>query len=285
MSELPESLLEKRDALLARLRQLGSCAVALSGGVDSAVVAKAARLALGDAAVAVTAVSPSLASGELAVARQTAALVGIRHEVVHTGEMDVAEYRRNAPDRCYHCKHELYSQLDVRWVQPLGLQHVVNGANVDDVADYRPGMTAADEHGVVSPLIECGIGKHEVRKLAAHWGLPVADKPASPCLSSRVQYGEQVTPERLRMIDRAESWLREHGFVEMRVRLLSGDVASVEVPLPQVGRLTDTPLGNEMTAAFADLGFREVTVDPEGFRSGRLNEFVPLEELVDHRRG
>jgi uncharacterized protein len=279
MTELPAELAKKRDELLAAIERLGSCAIALSGGVDSAVVAKAAQLALGDRAVAVTAVSPSLASGELEVARATAARVGIRHEVVHTGEMEKESYRRNATDRCYHCKDELYTRLDAEWVRPLGVAHVVNGANVDDVADYRPGMTAAAEHGVLSPLIDCGITKQDVRDLASHWELSVADKPASPCLSSRVQYGQRVTPERLRMIDQAERWLRERGFSELRVRLLEGDVARVEVPESEISRLTETPLHGEMNDVLRGFGFTEVTIDPKGFRSGSMNVFVPLDQL------
>jgi uncharacterized protein len=283
MTELSTELAQKRDELLASLERLGSCAIALSGGVDSAVVAKAALLALGDRAVAVTAVSPSLASGELDVARSTAASIGIRHEVVHTQEMENQAYRRNAPDRCYHCKDELYTRLDAEWVRPLGVAHIVNGANVDDVADYRPGMTAARDHGVLSPLIDCGITKRDVRALASHWELPVADKPASPCLSSRIQYGEQVTPERLRMIDAAEIWLRGRGFSELRVRLLRGDIARVEVPQDEISRLTETPLRRELVAALCGFGFVGVTVDLEGFRSGSMNAFISIDQLANGR--
>ena len=168
----------------------GRCAVAFSGGVDSAVVAKAAQVALGDAAVAVTGTSDALAAGELEAARDLAAQIGIRHVVISTEEFANPDYVANKADRCYHCKTELYSQLG-RMRERLGVDVVVNGANADDLGDYRPGMQAADEHDVRSPLAECGLTKQEVRQLAASWELPVADKPATPCLSSRVAYGLQ----------------------------------------------------------------------------------------------
>ena len=190
------SLDAKRDSLLAALRQLESCAVAFSGGVDSAVVAKAAAIALGDAAVAVTGTSASLAAGELEAAEQIAKLIGIRHVVVATDELESPDYLKNAPDRCYHCKTELYTQLE-RLLPKLDVKAIVNGANADDLGDYRPGMRAASEHRIHSPLADCGITKAEVRELAAAWGLPVWDKPATPCLSSRIAYGEEVTPDRL----------------------------------------------------------------------------------------
>ena len=194
--------------------------VAYSGGVDSAVVAKAAQLALADRAVAVTGTSYSLADGELNAARQLAELIGIRHQVLETREFDNPSYVRNSADRCYHCKTELYTRLD-HYLADLDVDVIVNGANADDLGDYRPGMQAANEHKVQSPLADCGLSGSEVRQLAAQWSLPVWDKPATPCLSSRVAYGEEVTPERLAMIDAAERFLREHGLVELRVPRLS----------------------------------------------------------------
>src|SRR5262245_53551020 len=179
MITLSPELTAKRGRLLDTIRGYGSCAVAYSGGVDSTVVAKAAQLALGDRAVAVTGVSASLASGELDEAQRLAVLIGIRHETIQTDEFNQADYVRNAPDRCYHCKTELYTQMD-GLVERLGVAVVANGANLDDRGDYRPGMQAATEHRVVSPLLECGFTKADVRELAAHWDLPVWDKPASP---------------------------------------------------------------------------------------------------------
>src|SRR5437868_2183257 len=218
------SIDRKRDALLETIRTLRSCAVAFSGGVDSAVVAKAAALALGKSAVAVTGTSASLAEGELETARQVAELIGIRHIVIATDELSRPDYLKNAPDRCYHCKTELYTQLEAL-LPKLGVKAIVNGANADDLGDYRPGMQAASEHRIYSPLAGCGITKAEVRELAAGWGLPVWDKPATPCLSSRIAYGEEVTPERLAMIDRAEQFLRGQGLQNLRVRYHRGDLA------------------------------------------------------------
>lgn len=265
----------KQEQLIDSLRELGGCAVAYSGGVDSAVVAQAAFLALGQRAIAVTGASYSLASGELEAATEIARQIGIQHRVIETSEFTQGSYTRNAPDRCYHCKTELYTQLE-RLLPELGVVTIVNGANADDVGDYRPGMTAAGEHRVHSPLLECGITKSEVRQLAARWGLPVWDKPASPCLSSRVAYGQEVTPERLAMIDRAEQFLREHGFRICRVRYLAGDVARIEVPLAEVPRLCGPALREPVEAELLRLGFRSVTIDPAGFRSGSLNELIQL---------
>ena len=205
------TLVEKRDQLLMLIRSLESCAVAFSAGVDSTVIAKAAQLALGEKALAVTGTSASLASGELDEAKSLAECIGIRHVIISTDEFTNTSYTQNAPDRCYHCKTELYTQMD-GLAERVGVSVVLNGANVDDASDYRPGMKAAEEHSVRSPLAECGFTKADVRALAAHWDLPVWDKPATPCLSSRVAYGEEVTPERLRMIDRAEQLLREQVF-------------------------------------------------------------------------
>ena len=268
----------KRDSLLALLRSFESCAVAFSAGVDSTVVAKGAQLALGDRAVAVTGVSASLAEGELEEARQLARQIGIRHVEIATGEFARSDYTRNAPDRCYHCKTELYTQLD-GLAAKLGVQVVLNGANRDDAGDYRPGMIAASEHSVRSPLLECGFTKEDVRALAAEWNLPVWDKPASPCLSSRVAYGEEVTPERVAMIDRAERLLRAHGFRTARVRYHKGDLARVEVPLADLPRLCEDELRELVTRELHSLGFKFITLDLEGFRSGSLNSLVPLASL------
>ena len=269
------TLTSKQQALLANLRQLESCVVAYSGGVDSAVVAQAAVLALGDGALAVTGVSASLASGEQAAAETLARQIGIRHVVLNTEEFGRPGYLQNAPDRCFHCKTELYSQLQQR-LSDWNVRWIVNGANVDDVGDYRPGMQAAAEHSVRSPLLECGFTKQDVRELAAAWNLPVWDKPATPCLSSRVAYGLEVTPERLARIDQAEQWLRQHGFGQCRVRYHPGDLARVEVPLADLPRLAADDLRREFTAVCLQLGFRFVTLDLAGFRSGSLNSLVTL---------
>jgi uncharacterized protein len=275
--ELSERLLTQRDQLLDLLGSLRRVAVAFSGGVDSAVVAKAAQVALGDAALAVTGVSASLASGELESARDIAALIGIRHEVIRTEEFASASYVRNASDRCYHCKTELYTQIEQLRAKLAGEYVLVNGANVDDLGDYRPGLQAAAEHAVRSPLAECGFTKADVRALAAHWQLPIWDKPASPCLSSRVAYGEEVTPERLRMIDAAEQLLRSLGLATVRVRYHRGDLARLEVPAEAIARLCEPATREMLVARLRELGFKFVTLDLEGFRSGSLNALVLLE--------
>jgi uncharacterized protein len=278
MLELSDELTAKRDRLLQILADCGSCAVAFSGGVDSAVVAKAAHLTLADDVVLVTGTSAALAEGELDVARQVAAAIGVRHVEIVTEEFDNPSYVANAPDRCYHCKSELYSQLD-RLAERAGMKVVVNGANSDDLGDYRPGMQAAAEHRVRSPLAECGFTKQDVRELAAAWNLPVADKPATPCLSSRVAYGQKVTPERLAMVDRAEQFLRSLGFRELRVRYHEGDMARIEVPADEIAELGDDTLRAAVVEELTRLGFKFVTLDLAGFRSGNLNRLIAPEEL------
>jgi uncharacterized protein len=279
MPGFSQKLLTKRDSLLQKLTEYGSCAVAFSGGVDSAVVAKAAQLALGENVVLVTGTSAALASGELDAARALAALIGVRHVEIATEEFDNPSYVANASDRCYHCKSELYAQLD-RIAERAGMKVVVNGANADDMGDYRPGMQAAAEHRVRSPLAECGLTKQDVRELAAEWQLPVAEKPASPCLSSRVAYGQEVTPERLAMIDRAEQFLRSLGVRELRVRYHAGDMARIEVPIDEVAALCDEEVRAAVVNTFTEMGFKFVTLDLAGFRSGNLNRLIAPEELI-----
>lgn len=273
------SLESRRDRLLELIRSYHSCLVAFSGGVDSCLVAKAAVLALGNRAWAVTGVSPSVPPHELDNARQVAALIGIQHECVDTSEFENPAYLRNLADRCYHCKTELYSQLG-RVLERVGAAVVLNGANADDLDDYRPGMQAAREHSVRAPLAECGFTKADVRELARHWDLPVWDKPASPCLSSRVAYGEAVTPERLAMIDRAEQWLRGLGLREVRVRYHGNDLARVEVPSEAIALLASPEVRARLVAGFRSLGFKFVTLDLEGFRSGSFHTLVPESVLV-----
>lgn len=271
---------DRRERLLALLRGYNRVAVAFSGGVDSAVVAMAARLACGEKAVAVTAVSPSLAEGELETAREVAGRIGIRHRLVDTREFERAGYVANAGNRCWFCKTELYSQIETL-LPELDADVIANGANLDDRGDHRPGMQAAREHAVRSPLIEAGLTKADVRELARLWELPVWDKPASPCLSSRIAYGVEVTPERVARVDAAERFLREELEArELRVRLEANDLARIEVPLELLPRLTQPNLRERVAARFRELGFRYVTVDLEGFRSGSLNAVLPAESLV-----
>lgn len=271
-------LRDRRDRLVETLRGYGRVAVAFSGGIDSTVVAQAAQLALGAAAVAVTATSDSLASGELEEAEALARRIGIRHRVIRTDEFADPDYTRNAPDRCYHCKTELYDSL-VALRDELGVDVIASGANLDDAGDHRPGMRAAAEHGVRHPLLECGLTKDDVRALARAWDLPTWDKPASPCLSSRVAYGEEVTPERVRRIDASEQWLRRHGLRLVRVRHHRGDLARIEVPIEELPRLAAPGLRDELVAAFRALGWAFVALDLEGFRSGSLNTLIPADSL------
>jgi uncharacterized protein len=282
MTALSEALAAKRDQLIAAIGRLGACAVAFSGGVDSAVAAKAARLALDEQALAITGESPALAAGELRQASDLARLIGLRHIIVATQELDRPAYAANGPDRCYHCKTELYVQLK-RVAAKHGIQVLINGANADDFRDYRPGMTAAAEHDVRSPLAECGLTKEEVRQLAGHWDLPVADKPATPCLSSRLAYGQEVTPERLRMIDQAEQFLRTLGFRELRVRYHGDDLARVEVPPGEMDALCEPLIRDAVIAELRELGFKFVTLDLAGFRSGSFQSLVPEEALTRFR--
>jgi uncharacterized protein len=278
MSQLPPELAAKRDRLLDLLRSYGSCAVAFSGGLDSTVLAKAAQLALGDRAVAVTGCSASLAVGELDEAKHLAQEIGIRHEIVETGEMSIADYRANQADRCYHCKNELFQRIE-ELAQRMSLAVVADGSNRDDHGEHRPGLEAARRRNVRSPLAECGLTKPEIRRLAEFWKLPTWNKPASPCLSSRIAYGEEVTARRLEMIDQAERFLRQRGFQPLRVRYHKGDMARIEVPVEQIAPLADPEKRHEVIEHLKSLGFRYISLDLEGFRSGSLNAALPVESL------
>lgn len=274
--DAPVSLTAKTDQLLEILRGYESVAVALSGGVDSTVVAAAAERALGEKAIAVTADSPSVPRDEIRLARTLAETIGIAHRVVVTREFEDADYVKNDGARCYFCKDELYSRIE-ELVPELGVQVVCSGANLDDQGDYRPGLTAAAEHRVRHPLQEAGFTKADVRALAKKWGLPVWDKPASPCLSSRLAPGLEVTPERTRRVEDAENYLRGLGLRELRVRLHEGELARIEVPIGEISRLADPAVRTALAQKMKSLGFLFVTLDLEGFRSGSLNDLVPLE--------
>jgi len=283
MNAISLELAAKRDCLLELLRSYGSCAVAYSGGLDSTVLAKAAQLALGDRAVAVTGVSASLAVGELDQCKEIARQIGIRHDVIQTGELAVPEYLANTPDRCYHCKTELFLQVE-KLAARLGVAVIVDGSNRDDHGEHRPGLRAARERKVSSPLAECAFTKADIRALAVFWELPVWNKPATPCLSSRIAYGEPVTPERLAMIDAAERFLRAEGFGPLRVRYHRGDMARIEVALGALEKFTEPSFRRKLVEKLKSLGFKYVALDLEGFRSGSLNAVLPPESLQIQRR-
>jgi uncharacterized protein len=265
------------DRLVSRLRSYGPCAVAFSGGVDSAVVAMAAFQAHGTAAIAVTAVSPSLAQADREFAVEEARSIGIPHREIRTEEFQRPEYRRNSGDRCYFCKDTLYSTTEAL-LSSLPAMLLVNGANQDDLGDHRPGMQAAAQHRVRSPLIEEGIGKQQVRELAAFWNLKARSKPAAPCLASRIAYGVEVTEERVARIEHAEAFLKSLlQCEELRVRLEQSELARIELPVKVLPQLMDDDRRRAVTECLKSLGFRCITLDLEGFRSGNLNQLlVPL---------
>jgi uncharacterized protein len=273
---LTPELALKRDRLLELMRSLDRVAVAFSGGIDSTVVAKAAYRALGDAAVAVTADSPSVPRSEIAEACELARQIGIPHRLVATSEFDDPDYVRNDGARCYFCKDELYTRME-GLLPELGVSVICSGANLDDRGDYRPGLKAAAEHHVRHPLQEAGFTKADVRQLAQHWELPTWDKPASPCLSSRLAPGVQVTPERTGSVEAAEAYLKGLGLRECRVRLHEGELARIEVPAHEIARLAVPEVRTGLAQKLRELGFQFVTLDLEGFRSGSLNSLVSLD--------
>lgn len=269
----------KRDRLLETLAGFGDTGlvvVAFSGGIDSTVVATAAHRAVGDRALAVTADSPSVPRREIEEARAVAGLIGVRHRVVGTNEFESPDYARNDGSRCYFCKSELYTRIE-SLLPELGAATVCSGANLDDLGDYRPGLTAAAEHAVRHPLQEAGFTKADVRALAKEWDLPTWDKPASPCLSSRLAPGVRVTTERTARVEQAEEYLRGLGLRECRVRLHEGELARIEVPVGQIPRLADPAVREALARRLRELGFMFVTLDLEGFRSGSLNTLVSLD--------
>ncbi|MDZ8093084.1 MULTISPECIES: ATP-dependent sacrificial sulfur transferase LarE [unclassified Nostoc] len=270
-------LTEKFEQLRALFTEMEQALIAYSGGVDSTLVAKIAYDVLGDRALAVTAVSPSLLPEELEDAKIQAATIGIPHKIVQTHEMENPNYTSNPVNRCYFCKSELHDTLKPLALE-LGYPYVVDGVNADDLHDYRPGIQAAKERGARSPLAEVGVTKVEVRQLSQQLGLPWWDKPAQPCLSSRFPYGEEITVAKLQRVGRGEIYLRKLGWQNLRVRS-QGDTARIELPPEQIKEFVLTNDLQTLVSAFQDFGFIYVTLDLEGYRSGKLNQVLNREAL------
>lgn len=272
VSSAPSSAADNLDRLRAHIRALGSALVCYSGGIDSALILAVATEQLGARAVGMTAVSPSLPLSELDGARQTALEVGADHRLVATNELARPGYVANGPDRCFHCKTELYELAEQKRVE-WSLAHLLNGTNRDDLGDYRPGLQAADNAKVRSPLLELGFGKNDVRELAKALGLRTWAKPAAACLASRIPYGTAVTPARLQQIEQLESFLHALGFAQVRVRY-HDQLARIEVPLNDLPRLCTSPLREDLLRAGTEAGFAYVTVDVAGYRQGSHNEVL-----------
>jgi pyridinium-3,5-biscarboxylic acid mononucleotide sulfurtransferase len=261
---------EKERALLARLGELPSVIVALSGGTDSAYLAWAAHRAMGEKALSVTALSESYSTYDREQVEIFLQATGVRHEFVETHEMENPAYRANAPDRCYYCKDELFSVLDAM-AQERGFAAVAYGVNADDTLDFRPGHRAAAEHRVLTPLLEANLHKQEIRLLAKRAGLPCWDRPASACLSSRLPYGTEVTTGRLSLVERGEAALRELGFKQFRVRL-HDNLARVEIAENELPGALNAEMAAAISSALKAAGFAYVALDLEGYRQGSLNE-------------
>ncbi len=267
----------KQERLEGRLRALGRTLVAYSGGVDSALLAWAAHRTLGQGMLALIADSPSLARAQFEDAVAFAKEHRIPLEVIETGELDNPEYARNDSQRCFHCKDELFQVME-EFRQSRGFDSIAYGVNLDDQGDFRPGQQAARDHHVAAPLLDAGLTKNEVRALARAAGLRVWDKPASACLSSRMEYGREVTRETLAVIEQGEAGLRELGFRQCRARH-HGEMVRIEIAPDELPRALSPEMAAQLVRVFKQLGFKFVTLDLEGFRSGSMNQLLRLEEL------
>jgi uncharacterized protein len=271
-------LAEKSARLEARLAGLGSLLVAYSGGTDSAYLAYAAYRALGDRMLAVIADSASLPRKELVAALEFTAWHGIPTHILHTAELDNSEYARNDAQRCFHCKNELFTQMEKTRAE-LGFSHLAYGMNLDDRGEFRPGQRAATMHGALAPLAEAELTKAEIRALARQAGLELADKPASACLSSRIEYGRPVTAENLLQVEQAEDALQAMGFRRVRVRH-HGDLARVEIAREDLRRALNLETLDRITEALRGAGFRYTTLDTQGYRTGSMNEVLPVSAIA-----
>jgi pyridinium-3,5-biscarboxylic acid mononucleotide sulfurtransferase len=272
-----DATMSKRELLDAKIQALGRTLVAYSGGVDSAFLAWAAYRVLGVNMLAVIADSPSLARTHLAEAVAFAQEQSIPLEIIATSELDRAEYVRNDGSRCFHCKDELFTMMEA-FRAAHGFDSIAYGVNVDDEGDFRPGQIAARQHNVAAPLLEAGLTKQEIRELARSANLRVWDKPASACLSSRIEYGRPVTREALSTVEQGEDAIRALGFRQFRVRH-HGEIVRIEIASDELPRALSPSMAVELTRIFKTLGFKFVTLDLEGFRSGSMNSLLPLEQL------
>jgi uncharacterized protein len=275
------NLARKRAALDLHLRTLGRTLIAYSGGVDSAFLAWAAHQVLGDNMLAVIADSPSLARNQLADATAFAAEQDIPLEIIITDELDRPEYARNDSSRCFHCKDELFTAME-EFRARRGFDSISYGVNLDDQGDFRPGQRAAEHHRVAAPLRDAGLTKQEIRELSRGAGLRIWDKPASACLSSRIEYGRKVTREALSVVEQGEDAIRALGFRQFRVRH-HGDIVRIEIAREELSRALTPEMASEFTRIFKALGFKFVTLDLEGFRSGSMNTLLAAELLTRGR--
>lgn len=279
---LPPELRRKEAVLLELLRKTGGLAVAFSGGVDSSYLAYAAKQSLGDKCLAVTALSPSYPKVQREMAEKIVADFDIPHRFIEAHEMENEAYRVNRPDRCYHCKTELFDRID-ELMGELDFNTVAYGINCDDTGDFRPGHEAAREHQVLAPLLDAGLGKEEIRALSRNAGLPTAELPASACLASRLPYGTRVTTERLSQVEQGEDRLRALGFRQIRLRH-HGNLARIEVSPEELPKALDPAMAAAMAKAIKSLGFRFIALDLEGYRTGSLNEVLNNRDRLDRNR-
>lgn len=268
-AELSEELLEKLSRLEKYIEGLGSLAVGFSGGVDSSLLLAVAKEVLGDKVIAVTGADASVPEREIKEATEFCKERGIKHVICRVDPLKEEGYRHNGPDRCYFCKHGIFTEVK-KIADENGISFMAEGSNMDDIGDYRPGLKAAAELSVKSPLREAGLTKNEIRMISKAMGLPTWSKPAYACLASRFVYGEEITEEKLYMIDKAEQFLIEHGFLEERVRL-HGNIARIEVPAKDIAKLVEDNIREAVNKRFTELGFKFVTIDMKGYRLGSMN--------------